>query len=278
MSQEQIHKTKKRKGFTLIELLIVIAIIAVLLTILLPALRQARNQARAAVCMVHIRQFGAAWNYYVEDNKGYNIWYAPSDEWGDGKFWFYQLGPYLGDKEFSKGHGDTRSGVLKIMNCPAAQPWSRSKFGDGLGYGASDMAWQWRKEGKDKHEGGYTLNGWMQHHSGSSDNQLYHKYDSAKDDTPLIGDGGWVDAWPILADAQQINNDPSKLIDLLGSGIDDGDQYRLHPNMLTRYLLARHGVAINVVFKDTHAERVQLEKLATLPWHEGYVPTRLTLP
>ena len=230
--------------------------------------------------MAHIRQFGAAWSYYVEDNKGYNIWYAPSAEWGDGKFWFYQLGPYLGDKEFSKGQGDTRSGTLKIMNCPSTQPWeaNRFKLNDTFGYGAFDMAWRWRKVGRDKHEGGYALNGWMQHNPGASDKRFYHKYNSAKDDTPMIGDGGWVDAWPTLANAQQINNDPSKLIDLLGSGLQDGDPYRLWPNTLTRLLLARHGRAINVVFKDTHAEKVQLEKLASLPWHEGYVPTRLTLP
>lgn len=59
-----------RKGFTLIELLVVISIIALLVAILLPALNKARDQAKAAVCLVHVKQLSIAWHMYAYANEG----------------------------------------------------------------------------------------------------------------------------------------------------------------------------------------------------------------
>ena len=112
---------RERNGFTLIELLGVIAVIALLLAILMPALRKAKGQAHMAACSAQLRQFGLAWSQYADDNDGFNIEYAPSSQWGSGGFWFYQLGPYFSAKDFARGRGDTRSGVLKILRCPAAR-------------------------------------------------------------------------------------------------------------------------------------------------------------
>lgn len=264
----------RRKAFTLVELLVVIAIMALLVSILVPALGKARAQAKGAVCGTQLKQFGMAWHYYAEDNDGFNIWYAPSNLWASGGFWFYQLGPYLGDSDFARGKGNTREGILEIMNCPATQPWT-NKYNDTLGYGAADMAWQWRTVGSDYHEGGYTLNGWMQQQTGGSDSRFYTKYDAAKGDTPLIADGGWVDTWPQSYEAA----DAPSLIDLEGSGVLDGDGFRLWPSSVSRLILARHGRAINIVFKDTHAEKVLLEKVWSFIWHDGFVPvSELVLP
>jgi prepilin-type N-terminal cleavage/methylation domain-containing protein len=57
--------------FTLIELLVVIAIIAILASMLLPALRKSRDMARRIECMGQMKQIGAAFLYYIEDNEGY---------------------------------------------------------------------------------------------------------------------------------------------------------------------------------------------------------------
>ncbi len=158
---------RKRDGFTLIELLVVISVIALLLAILMPALRKAQAQARTAACAAQLRQFGLAWNQYAGDNDGLNIEYFPSGQWATGGFWFYQLGPYFSAKNFAKGQGDTREGVLRILRCPAAKVW-RNRYGDSSPlYGAHDLAWQWRTQTgsqghEEVHEGSYTLNGWMQ--------------------------------------------------------------------------------------------------------------------
>ncbi len=278
---------RKQDGFTLIELLVVIAIIALLMGILMPALSRARGQARMAACSAQLRQYGLAWDQYAGDNNGFNIEYAPSTQWASGGFWFYQLGPYFSAKEFAKGRGDTRSGVLKVLRCPGAAVW-RNPYNDTSPlYGAHDLAWRWQSqvsaEGREEvHEGSYTLNGWMQDLSAERKSsypaaevkKYYFKYDDARGDSPLICDGGWVDAWP---DDSHVAETP-RFLDLKGSGIP-GAPYRMSPNQLTRILLERHGRGINILFKGAHVQRVALEKVCQYKWHRSFTPVaELELP
>lgn len=278
---------RKRNGFTLIELLVVIAVIALLMGILMPALRAARGQARMAACAAQLRQFGLAWAQYAGDNDGFNIEYAPSAQWGSGGFWFYQLGPYFSAKDFARGQGDTRRGVMKILRCPAAAVW-RNPYNDTSPlYGAHDLAWRWQSQvsaqGREEvHEGSYTLNGWMQNlsaerkssYSAEQLGKYYFKFDDARGESPLISDGGWVDTWvddPHVADTNQF-------LDLKGSGIP-GSPYRMSPNQLTRILLERHGRGINILFKGSHVRRVSLEKVCRYKWHRNFTSVaELELP
>jgi len=278
---------RERNGFTLIELLVVIAVIALLLAILMPALRAAKGQAQMAACSAQLRQFGLAWSQYADDNDGFNIEYAPSSQWASGGFWFYQLGPYFSAKDFASGRGDTRSGVMRIMRCPAARIWKNTYNDTSPLYGSHDTAWRWNSQVGDQgreevHEGSYTLNGWMQNLSAERKSayaadrvrNYYFKYDDARVESPLICDGGWVDAWPDNPHVAETN----QFLDLNGSGIP-GAPYRMSPNQLTRILLERHGRGINILFKAGQVQRISLEKVCHYKWHQYFTPVpELDLP
>lgn len=276
----KLIERKRIYGFTLIELLVVISIIALLIAILMPALNKARGLAKTTVCSSHLKQFGLAWFLYADDNDDRNIVYSPASEWDDGGFWFYQLANYFGDKKFAKGLGDsTREGIMQILNCPTTKPWTETKFNSNYPCGGADMAWAWiygntqDEYGHElRQEGGYVLNGWMQSRVGTVTNpnqgiidQYYQKYDSAKGDVPLLSDGAWVDGW--LND-DRIELEAAQMADVQGWGI--GAPSRMDPEQLPRFAIARHGRAVNMLFKGAHVERVELEKLGSYKWHKGF--------
>lgn len=61
---------ERRCGFTLIELLVVVAIIAVLAALLFPVFAEAKATSRAAICLQHLKHFGAAFAMYQTDWDG----------------------------------------------------------------------------------------------------------------------------------------------------------------------------------------------------------------
>jgi prepilin-type N-terminal cleavage/methylation domain-containing protein len=261
----------KNKAFTLIELLVVIAIIALLLSIITPALKKCKDAARTTVCASQLRQFGLAWTQYADQNHGKNVEYADYLTWDKGGFWFYQLGPYISAHD-SFTHGDatanSSSGVLKLLNCPAAKEWDQAAFGDtAYCYGAANMAWKWVGVNNDRNlQGGYTINGYMEQVAGNTDKRYYSSFIDANGNVPLISDGGWVDAWPNRGfdESAMIQND---LIDTDGHGYAGGPRLTRDS---ARLLLSRHGDAVNVVFRDAHTEKVALEQLWSLSWHKGF--------
>jgi prepilin-type N-terminal cleavage/methylation domain-containing protein/prepilin-type processing-associated H-X9-DG protein len=67
---DRMTKQNGRGGFTLIELLVVIAIIAILAAILFPMFVTAKERARLSACQSNMRQIGAAFTLYCDDNNG----------------------------------------------------------------------------------------------------------------------------------------------------------------------------------------------------------------
>src|SRR5436309_1875257 len=87
---------KRTRGFTLIELLVVIAIIAILAAILFPVFAQARSKARAATCLSNLKQWGVAFNMYMQDADGKYPLAWCGGTWPQGGYGYdFALFPYI---------------------------------------------------------------------------------------------------------------------------------------------------------------------------------------
>ena len=144
---------KPQKGFTLIELLVVISIIALLLAILMPSLQRVKQQAQSVVCKTHLRQMQMAMVMYSEDNDGRVLaleWYAGVEI---GKYWFFQLKPYLGLKSGDQFNDDE---AIAVGFCPSTKVQQPPYTLDGT----AKKSWRWQFSFDSIIEGSYGINLW----------------------------------------------------------------------------------------------------------------------
>jgi prepilin-type N-terminal cleavage/methylation domain-containing protein/prepilin-type processing-associated H-X9-DG protein len=116
---------RSRTAFTLVELLVVIGIIAILVGILLPTISRARSVSKAVKCLSTMREYGHAFNMYLNDNRQTYPW--PGHDGGNTQMWTYQIfrGKYLGftilqaqEKNTSATGDSVGRPVLDKIYCP----------------------------------------------------------------------------------------------------------------------------------------------------------------
>ena len=249
---------RQHRGFTLVELLVVVGIISVLVAILLPSLAAARRQARAIACLSNLRQLGAAFQMYCNENRGRCFRYVDRSATD---LWVPLLQPYVGD-------------VDAVRLCPEAigigtQPFGNAftAWGDPNG---TSVPWVGRG-------GSYGLNMWLHtlpddgidglfvfgHTQVIGPRSSFLKLPARESHrVPVVGDCLWVGGWPRHTDAPPVSL----------AGVYDLD------NHMRRFCMARHGRAVNLAYVDGHAAPVALEDLWRLKWNEEFVTVDMTLP
>jgi prepilin-type processing-associated H-X9-DG protein len=107
----------------LLEVLVVIAVISIVAGMLAPAIKTAKDKARAAQCVSNMRQFGVAFQMYLDQHNGYMPcnWFDDTYNWQSMLVDAGQGGNYFGNttNEFlSRMTGPVRIRVSRRLLCP----------------------------------------------------------------------------------------------------------------------------------------------------------------
>ena len=251
------------------ELLVVAGLIAMLSSLLLPVLGKARAAANATKCLSNVRQMSTAWAMYAAASHGHLPAYVYRSPLG--------ASPDLAWHGYWPGLIDGNGVRGEVLLCPeAAEPFPTA---DSLGSGNVNYAWNGRFTGNGTairlngttfRTGSYGFNRYLT--AGHTENLLATKLTAFRDLTnvPMFFDCTFVDARPDNGTEQDPAPPPPNL---RGEGVPvDG------PQTHWRFLLARHGRAINVAFADGSARRVGLDDTYNLRGHMTWVPYRIPLP
>ena len=248
---------RRRDGFTLIELLVVIAIIALLTAVLMPSLQRVRKQAKTVVCQMNLKQWGAMFAMYTDDNNGS----FPTRTSSSGR-WINVLFDYYYREE-------------KMRNCPMVTKIAVPDFPPGssnvLEAGGNTFT-AWGKIGVTPNEqwgpvgtyGSYGINHWVYK---AGQDPLYGQ--AAKDYWGTVNVKGvtniplFLDCWFFCGGPENDDKPPTF----------DGHRVAPHTDSMNRFAINRHHQGINAIFLDYSARKVWLKELWRLKWARNFNPT-----
>jgi prepilin-type N-terminal cleavage/methylation domain-containing protein/prepilin-type processing-associated H-X9-DG protein len=248
-------------GFTLVELLVVIGIIAVLMALLLPVLGGARRNARAAVCLSNLRQLGAAYQMYLNGNRGKSFAYI---DFSEEYYWMGQVRAFLGN-------------VDEVRFCPEARDVNNFSSLGGTVVRAwgppNDPTHPWLGVG-----GSYGMNLWLCRLNGDGTGGGQEAYGKSEgvgprekfialpareaERIPVFADCTWIGGWPHDTDPV-----PPTL---------SGHTALVHH--MGRFFMGRHGKAINIVYLDGSARRTPLDEMYKIKWNAQFTPKDIVVP
>lgn len=271
---KRTSKYTDKKAFTLIELLVVISIIALLMGILMPVLSKVREQAKKLSCQSNVRQLTLAFDMYRAEHNNKGV-VSP----GGGEFWFHQLSPYIGNKDFAIDPAKHLEGAMEVLRCPSTK--DPVKAAPEQATGTATNMWRYGNFGKDWDnvrvdgdfyvEGSYGLNAWVggwkiSETTGDGGRVIpgrMHGYSFRKDipsasDIPVFADCIWTGYWP-----QELKYDP------VPTELEEGTTGK----DVAKICLDRHNKGINLSFTDGHVEFSKLSNLWNYRYHKYYKKT-----
>ena len=273
-------------GFTLVELLVVIGIIAIMIGILLPTLNKARQSARSAACLSNLRQMGQAFHIYLSENRGrlpYYIWQAKNASG--------TVLPEVSWQGYWIGLLSHRRVQTSNVICPeASEP---IPYNPGGGFGGAYNAWTGKfqsagtgilyskpatfvnnfNEGKPGgyRQGSYGFNRYLTVGTGRWFGASIANVRNSSE-VPLFYDSVWIDGRVQNFADYNAKTPVSAPPDLVGLKAPTGSSPQ---DDHWRFLINRHGRAINIAMADGSAKKVPLEDTYQQRWHADWSPYTL---
>jgi prepilin-type N-terminal cleavage/methylation domain-containing protein/prepilin-type processing-associated H-X9-DG protein len=269
LNDQRRSKPAGARGFTLTELLVVIGLIAVLISLLLPVVSRVRASANAAACLSNLRQMNIAWTSYLIESRGRLPEFVsalpanPSVPYN--AYW-------LGVLEAYRVKGDA-------LLCPSAdEPIPYLQVGS---KGAGNVHYAWngkmmsagsatRLNNSIFRVGSYGYNRRLTPDGGFGVDHLVTRIGQVRKltEVPVFFDCVQFDASPPISSMSLPVQSPNDLHGELPVGAPEH----------WKFLINRHGRAINVGFADGSARRVPLEETYMMQWAALWEKYPLHLP
>ena len=262
-------RINRKRGFTLTELLVVIGLIAVLVSLLLPVVGRARSAAQATQCLSNLRQMGTTWTVYTSENRGRLLDYV----------WVNVAQPERAWRGYWTGMLEEYKVPNSTMLCPAAsEPIAFNQFPAPRGYGNVNHAWNGKFVGNATvmrftaqmyRTGSYGYNRYLSAGKGFGPDQKAEKVSAVKrtSEVPVFLDAAYIDVEP---ENYSPASPAAPAPDLRGSAMPVYEHWK--------FMLARHGRAVNAYFVDGSARRVPLEETYQLTWNSKWIKYPIEVP